>query len=67
MGLNHATEPSRPVTVSSASFGGMLPGGWRIANRSAAGLAVPLTVAVHALKKPNVYADFINLNTDGHG
>ncbi len=29
-------------------------------------LAVPLTVAVHAFKKPSVYAGFINLNTDGH-
>ena len=29
-------------------------------------LAVPLTVAVHAFKKPFVYAGFISLNTDGH-
>ena len=34
---------------------------------SAAILTVPLTVAVHALKKPCIYAGFNNLNTDGHG
>ena len=31
-----------------------------------AGLAVPLTVAIHRLKKPCVYAGVVNLNTDGH-
>jgi hypothetical protein len=33
----------------------------------AARLTVPLTVAVHRLKKPFIYAGFDNLNTDGHG
>ncbi|HEY5232509.1 MAG TPA: hypothetical protein VIK35_03120 [Verrucomicrobiae bacterium] len=33
---------------------------------SAAMPTVPLTVAVHALKKPCIYAGFNNLNTDGH-
>ena len=34
---------------------------------SAALLTVPLTVAVHWLKKPFIHAGFDNLNTDGHG
>jgi hypothetical protein len=34
---------------------------------SAAILTESLTVAVHAFKKPCIYAGFINLNTDGHG
>ena len=29
-------------------------------------LTVPLTVAVHRIKKPFSYAGFDNLNTDGH-
>jgi hypothetical protein len=33
---------------------------------SAAGLAVPLTVAVDRLKKPFIYEGFDSLNTDGH-
>jgi len=33
---------------------------------SAAMPTVPLTVAVHALKKPCIYAGFNNLDTDGH-
>src|ERR1017187_4401605 len=40
---------------------------WRIVFASAAKLTVPLTVAVHARKKPFVYTGFDNLNTDGHG
>ena len=32
--------------------------------QSAAILTVPLTVAVHALKKPCIYKGFINLNTE---
>ena len=39
---------------------------WRIVIASAALLAVPLTVAVHALKKPRIDAGFNNLNTDEH-
>jgi hypothetical protein len=35
--------------------------------QSVAMLTVPLTVAVHRIKKPFVYAGFDNLNTDGHG
>jgi hypothetical protein len=34
---------------------------------SAALLTVPLTVAVHRIKKPCIYNGFDNLNTDGHG
>jgi hypothetical protein len=34
---------------------------------SAAKLTVPLTVAVHARKKPCIYNGFDNLNTDGRG
>jgi precorrin-2 methylase len=37
---------------------------WRIAIQPAAWLAVPLTVAVHRLKKPFIYAGFNNLMTD---
>jgi len=29
-------------------------------------LTVPLTVAVHRIKKPFIYAGFDNLNTDEH-
>jgi hypothetical protein len=29
-------------------------------------LTVPLTVAVHRIKKPFIYAGFDTLNTDGH-
>jgi hypothetical protein len=36
-------------------------------NPSAAILTVPLTVAVHRIKKPFIYKGFDNLNTDGHG
>jgi hypothetical protein len=39
---------------------------WRIVFPPAAKLTVPLTVAVHARKKPFVYAGFDNLNTDEH-
>ena len=39
---------------------------WRIVIQSVAKLTVSLTVAVHCLKKPFVYAGFGNLNTDGH-
>jgi len=31
---------------------------------SAAWLAIPLTVAVHRIKQPFIYADFNNLMTD---
>jgi hypothetical protein len=37
---------------------------WRIVIQSAALLAIPLTVAVHRLKKPFIYAGFDNLMTD---
>jgi Lamin Tail Domain/Bacterial TSP3 repeat/Immunoglobulin I-set domain len=40
---------------------------WPIVFQSASLLTVPLTVAVHRIKKPFVYAGFDNLNTDGHG
>jgi hypothetical protein len=39
---------------------------WRIVIASAAKLTVPLTVAVHRLKKPFIDAGFDNLNTDEH-
>jgi hypothetical protein len=34
---------------------------------STAILTFPLTVAVHRIKKPFIYAGFDNLTTDGHG
>src|ERR1017187_10153267 len=40
---------------------------WRMVFASAAILTESLTVAVHALEKPCIYAGFISLNTDGHG
>jgi len=67
MGLNHAPEPSRHVKVLRAGFSGMVAAFWRMVFPVAAMLAESLTVAVHALKKPCVYAGFDNLNTDGHG
>jgi hypothetical protein len=38
---------------------------WRMVVPSAALLALPLTVAVHRIKKPCIYAGFNNLMTDG--
>ena len=46
---------SKTVCVACSGLSG---GWWRIDFESAAGLAVPLTVAVHRLKKPFVYAGF---------
>jgi hypothetical protein len=47
------------VSASSSQF-------WQIVLPSAPWLALLLTVAVHRIKEPFIYAGSVNLNTDGH-
>ena len=66
MVLNHATRLSRHVRASWAGFSETSSGLLGIVFQPPAVLTNPLTVAVHRLKKPFIYAGLNNLNTDGH-
>jgi hypothetical protein len=49
-----------------AKFQRIFSQSWRVVFALATLLTVPLTVAVHRLKEPFIYAGSINLTTDGH-
>ena len=64
----HCKFPNRAIVFANARCRKVLASSsqlWRVVFQHTALLTFPLTVAVHRIKKPFIYAGSINLNTDG--